>query len=73
MVAQRQGGAGSVAALGRDSLTLLRELGSRSIQTGHCYESLAWAASVRGEPEQAARLLGAAEPLREDIGAQPAR
>jgi len=36
---------------------------------GDCYERLAWAASVGGRPERAARLLGAAAAARAATGA----
>jgi hypothetical protein len=68
MVAQRQDDAASIPVLCRESLALLRELGSHSHYVGYCYDGLAWWASARGEPERAARLLGAAETVRETIG-----
>jgi len=67
LVAQRQGDVASIVALGHECLILLRELGNRAY-LADCYERLAWVANARREPEQAARLLGAAEAAREAAG-----
>jgi tetratricopeptide (TPR) repeat protein len=58
---------GDRKSLGHECLRLLRELGTR-LNVADCYERLVWVAHARGQPEQAARLLGAAEALRAATG-----
>jgi tetratricopeptide (TPR) repeat protein len=55
-------------ALYRESLALLREMGNKP-SIAACVEGLARAQCERGRPERAAKLFGAAEGLREAIGA----
>jgi tetratricopeptide (TPR) repeat protein len=62
-VAQLLGDAEPVPALSHENLTLARALGSTA-RIDEIVELLAWYASERGQPEQAARLLGAAEAHR---------
>src|SRR5215213_6236197 len=54
-------------ALYKDSLILCKELGDKSV-TSESLEGLACAAGAKVEAEQAARLFGAAEALREATG-----
>jgi predicted ATPase/class 3 adenylate cyclase len=68
VVVRAQGDYERARVLLEESLTLFRELGS---QWGivNALEELAKLAGVKGQRERAARLLGAAEALREVIGA----
>jgi tetratricopeptide (TPR) repeat protein len=68
VVVRAQGDYGRARVLLEESLTLFRGLGS---QWGivNALEELAKLAGVKGQRERAARLLGAAEALREVIGA----
>jgi tetratricopeptide (TPR) repeat protein len=68
IVVRAQGDYERARVLLEESLTLFRELGS---QWGivNALEELAKLAGVKGQRERAARLLGAAEALREAIGA----
>lgn len=68
LVAQRQGDQGKATELLRESLTLQREMGDRG-GMARCMEGLAEVACARGDDERAAKLFGAAEALREQIGA----
>lgn len=52
-----------------ENLNLLRTMGDK-IGIAYCLLGLAGVAGERGRPERAARLWGAAEALREDIGMQ---
>ena len=63
-----QGAAPQAAAHGLESLVLLRELGDRE-GLAECLEVLAGAAGALDQPLRAAQLFGAAEALRESIGA----
>jgi predicted ATPase len=67
-VAQRRGESIRVMELCHESLLLFRDVGAR-MPLAVCYETLAWVAANRVEFEKAARFLGAAEALRESIGA----
>jgi hypothetical protein len=67
LVARREGDLARVAVLCREGLLVRRDLGSRS-EVDEQYEALGWVATTRGQPEQAARFLGAAEALRESMG-----
>ncbi len=69
-VAWLQGDLVRAVALQRESLALRRELADRHGITV-CLEGLAWVANGQGQPVSAARLFGAAEALRERIGAVP--
>ena len=73
-VAHDRGDDGRAAALHREALGLGYDTADRSIVAA-CTEALAGVAVARGRAEQAARLLGAAEALREAIGSPlpPAR
>jgi len=51
----------------REALRRLAELGFKDI-IGYCFEGLAAVLAFTGEGESAARLLGAAEALRESLG-----
>ena len=64
-MAQRQ--PGRATALFQESLTIRREQGDRR-GIAECFDGLATAAAARRQPEVAARLVGAAEGLREAIG-----
>jgi len=67
-VAQAQGDYGAARGLFEESLTVKRELGNK----GSIVQELEWFAAVavaQGQPERAARLFGAAEALREAMGA----
>jgi tetratricopeptide (TPR) repeat protein len=68
LVAQRQGDYGRAAALHEESLLLSHELGARNL-VADCLEGLAWVTVVNGQAGRAARLGGAAEALREVLGA----
>ncbi len=67
-VALSQEDAGAAQKLLEESLTLLRELGHRWFMA-LCLEGLAAANAAQGQPERAAHLWGAAEKLRDLIGA----
>jgi non-specific serine/threonine protein kinase len=67
-VARMQGDYASARAFLEESLTIQREIGNRG-GSAFSLESLAALASAQEQPEQAARLWGAAERLREEIGA----
>jgi predicted ATPase/DNA-binding SARP family transcriptional activator len=67
-VALRQGSPTAARSLYQESLTIQRDLGDRRA-IAECLEGLAGAATALGEAPAAARLLGAAEALREAIGA----
>ncbi|MDP9372367.1 MAG: tetratricopeptide repeat protein [Chloroflexota bacterium] len=67
-LALRHGDHRRARALYAEALALCRELGDREV-IAYCLEGLADVARVRGEADQAARLWGAAERLRETIGA----
>ena len=67
-MAWQEGDAASATAHLTESLALRRELGER-LGIAECLEGLATVAAGTGQPERAARLLGAAEALREAIGA----
>ncbi len=54
----------------RESLTLFREMGNRP-GIMRCLDGLADVARRRELPERAARIFGAAENLRESVGAAP--
>ena len=56
------------AGLLKESLVLYRELGIKHF-IAHCLEGFAGVAVVQGGPERSALLLGAAEGIREAIGA----
>ena len=69
-----QGEVARAHALYQESLVLLRELNTRDLQQAieylvPCLEGLASIGASLGEPAWAARLWGAAEALREAIGA----
>ena len=66
-----QGDYARAAAVYTESLALCRELGERWV-TEECFFGLAGVACARARYKQAARLLGAAETLREALGRQPA-
>jgi predicted ATPase/Tfp pilus assembly protein PilF len=68
IVAQRQGNQEEALLLHGESLELFRELGDKDAIVA-CIECLAEITVARGEFERTARLLGAAEALREAIGA----
>jgi len=68
MVEHTQGDDGRATALYEESLTLCRELGDKH-GLAECLEGLAGMAVAQQHLERAARLLGAAETLREAIGA----
>jgi non-specific serine/threonine protein kinase len=68
LVACMQGDYGGAATLIEECLVLGRDLGARDL-VAESLENLAWVAAVRGQPERAARLGGAAEALREALGA----
>jgi len=53
--------------LHRESLALGRQLGDKLV-AAEALERLACSASARGEAERVARLFGAAEALREEVG-----
>ncbi len=63
-----QGNAAAAQPLFEESLALLRELGHRWFMA-LCLEALAAAFAAQGQPAHAARLWGAAEKLRDIVGA----
>lgn len=67
-IARCQGDYNGAAALYEESLTLCREIGDKRGVT-FCLEGLAEVACTQADYERAARLFGAAEALRETIGA----
>jgi tetratricopeptide (TPR) repeat protein len=67
-VALHQGNWVSAYALFRESLTMKRDFGDRDGSTWSL-EGLAGVAAAQGQAERAARLFGAAEAVREAIGA----
>jgi hypothetical protein len=67
MVAHTQGDDGKATALYKESLALCRALGNKH-SLAQCLEGLAGVAVAQQQLEHAARLLGAAEALRETIG-----
>jgi hypothetical protein len=67
-VAHTQGDDDRATALYKESLTLYRELGNKH-GLAECLEGLAGVAVAQWQLERAARLLGAAETLREVTGA----
>ena len=67
-VAQDRGQYDRAKVIHKESLTLCRELGSQR-GVAMCQEKLAGVAAAQGELERAARLLGAAEALRQAITA----
>jgi tetratricopeptide (TPR) repeat protein len=67
--AKDQGDSGAARALSEESLAIFRELGGRSRGIFQNLEELAAVAVAQGQPERAARLFGAAEGLREALGA----
>jgi non-specific serine/threonine protein kinase len=69
-IAQRQGDIRRVIDLAPEVLDLGREIGGRTA-IANVLVSLSSVARARREPERAARLLGAAEALRETIGQRP--
>jgi hypothetical protein len=67
-VAFQQGDDGQATSLYKESLTLYQQLGDkRSI--AECLEGLAEVAGAQGHPVRAIRLCGAADALRDLIGA----
>jgi predicted ATPase/class 3 adenylate cyclase len=68
MVAHTQGDDGRATARYEESLTLCRELGDKH-GLAECLEGLAGVAVAQQQPERAARLLSAAEALRQAISA----
>jgi non-specific serine/threonine protein kinase len=58
------------SALQRESLAL-RQAIEDTVGIGRCLDCLGWVASAQGHPDRAARLFGAAEAIRERIGAAP--
>ncbi len=68
VVVRAQGDYGRARVLLEESLMLFRELGSQW-GIANALEELAKLAGVKGQRERAVRLLGAAESLREAIGA----
>ena len=67
-MAHEQGDDGRATALYEESLALRRELGDKH-GLAECLEGLAGVAVAQRQLEHAARLLGAAEALREATGA----
>jgi len=67
-VALRRGEFGQAGSLLTESLTLFRALDQKR-NIALCLTGVAEIAIAEGQPERAARLLGAAEGLRTDIGA----
>jgi non-specific serine/threonine protein kinase len=63
LVAQEQGDHGRAKSLFEESLALCRTLGDKRL-SAYGLEGMAGTASVRGQPECAARLLGAADAAR---------
>jgi tetratricopeptide (TPR) repeat protein len=68
LIARDEGNLEQAATLLRASLEQSQEIGERE-SIAHCLEGLAGTASDQDEPRRAARLFGAAEVLREVIGA----
>jgi tetratricopeptide (TPR) repeat protein len=68
-VARRMGDSGQAMGLYRECLTLFCELGNRQ-SMAYALEALASLIVAQGELERGARLFGAAEALREAIGAR---
>jgi non-specific serine/threonine protein kinase len=66
IVAHLQGDLGR-AALHREALLLGRDFGAKDVVAASL-EGLSWVAAARGQPDQAARLGGAAEALRDTLG-----
>jgi DNA-binding CsgD family transcriptional regulator len=64
----RQGDGTRAAAVYKEGLALAAEVGSKTIVAG-CLEGLAAVVLIQGQPARAVRLRGAAEALREGIGA----
>jgi predicted ATPase/class 3 adenylate cyclase/Tfp pilus assembly protein PilF len=67
-MAQAQGEYGQATAYLRESLQLSREIGARGVLV-EALEGMAWLAATEGQVTRAARLGGAAEALREALGA----
>jgi predicted ATPase/DNA-binding SARP family transcriptional activator/DNA-binding CsgD family transcriptional regulator len=67
LAALAQGDYGRVRVLSEESLELLQRAGDRQ-HIADCLEIMAGGAGVRGRAHRAARLWGAAEALREEIG-----
>jgi len=67
-VALAQGDHERAAALYQEALTMQWELRERR-DMAECLEALAAVAEEQGQVERAARLFGAAEALREEVGA----
>ena len=67
-VASQQGDHGSARPLHAEALTLKWEIGDKR-GVAECFEALAVVEGAQGSAERAARLLGAAEALREAIDA----
>ena len=63
-----QGDHGAALALYEESLVIARKIGSK-LTIAVCLEGMASVLETQGEPTQAARLWGAAEVLRETMGA----
>ncbi len=68
VVAQAEGDQEGAAALFEEGLVFSREAGDQA-NVAYCLEGLAAVALGRGGADRAARLLGAAERLREGVGA----
>ena len=68
VLAQAEGDQEGAAALFEEALAFSREAGDRA-NVAYCLEGLAAAALARGGADRAVRLLGAAERLREGVGA----
>lgn len=71
LVVQHAGDVARAEALQRESLGRYRDLGDRP-GMARSFERLAGAIAASGEPQRAARLLGAARALRQAIGVEPA-
>jgi hypothetical protein len=67
-VAYRRGDNGRAAALLGEALLISRDIGAREV-VAIVLETLAWVTAASDQAELAARLGGAAEALREVIGA----
>ena len=68
VLAQAQGDYNRAAALFEEGLEFSLEVGDYA-NTAYCLEGLAAVAVARGEADRAARLLGAAQRIREEVGA----
>ena len=68
VLAQAQGDYDRAAALFEEDLEFSLEVGDYA-NTAYCMEGLAAVAVARGEVDRAARLLGAAQRIREEVGA----